>query len=111
MCARTRGSSRSSNTVEVELARLAGLWLPRIRETPEKLWLGRLIREDAEHALRIEKRLKELRIGPPPAGAAVRAYPARDAAGFVGVATRPDAPPSEGGGLAMGASRVTLPEG
>lgn len=51
-------------TVEVELARLTGLWLPKIREIPEKLWLGKVLYEDAEHAMWIEKRLEELRIAP-----------------------------------------------
>ncbi|EKF40787.1 ferritin-like domain-containing protein [Nitratireductor indicus] len=51
-------------TVEVEIARLAGLWLPKIREMPEKLWLGRMLYEDAEHAMWIEKRLEELRVPP-----------------------------------------------
>lgn len=51
-------------TVEVEVARLTGLWLPKIREIPEKLWLGRMLYEDAEHAMWIEKRLEELRVAP-----------------------------------------------
>lgn len=51
-------------TVEVEIARLTGFWLPKIREIPEKLWLGRMLYEDAEHAMWIEKRLEELRISP-----------------------------------------------
>jgi Uncharacterized protein conserved in bacteria len=51
-------------TVEVELSRLAGFWLPKIREIPEKLWLGRMLYEDAEHAIWIEKRLEELRVSP-----------------------------------------------
>jgi uncharacterized ferritin-like protein (DUF455 family) len=49
-------------TVEVEVARLAGLWLPKVRELPEKLWLGQMLYEDAEHAMWIEKRLEELRV-------------------------------------------------
>jgi uncharacterized ferritin-like protein (DUF455 family) len=49
-------------TVEVELARLIGFWIPKIREMPEKLWLGRVLFEDAEHAMWIEKRLEELRV-------------------------------------------------
>lgn len=51
-------------TVEVELSRLIGFWLPKIREMPEKLWLGRVLYEDAEHAMWIEKRLGELRVAP-----------------------------------------------
>lgn len=51
-------------TVEVEIARLVGLWIPKIREMPEKLWLGQMLYEDAEHAMWIEKRLEELRLLP-----------------------------------------------
>lgn len=49
-------------TAEVEVARLIGLWIPKVRELPEKLWLGQMLYEDAEHALWIEKRLEELRV-------------------------------------------------
>lgn len=51
-------------TAEVEIARLTGLWIPKVREIPEKLFLGQMLYEDAEHALWIEKRLEELRIAP-----------------------------------------------
>jgi uncharacterized ferritin-like protein (DUF455 family) len=51
-------------TVEVEVARLIGLWLPKVREIPEKLSLGQMLYEDAEHAHWIEKRLEELRVPP-----------------------------------------------
>jgi uncharacterized ferritin-like protein (DUF455 family) len=49
-------------TVEVEIARLLGSWIPKVRELPEKLWLGRMLHEEAEHAMWIEKRLEELRV-------------------------------------------------
>jgi hypothetical protein len=50
-------------TVEVELARLLGRWIPATPELPEKLTLARLVFEDADHARRIEARLAELRVG------------------------------------------------
>lgn len=51
-------------TVEVELARLNGGWVPRAPELPEKLTLGRLTYEDADHARLLEERLIELRVSP-----------------------------------------------
>lgn len=51
-------------TVEVELARLAGGWVARLPELPEKLLLGRITFEDADHAQLLERRLIELRTGP-----------------------------------------------
>jgi uncharacterized ferritin-like protein (DUF455 family) len=49
-------------TVEVECARLVGSWIPRVPEIPVKLFLARMIFEDAEHAHWLERRLAELRI-------------------------------------------------
>jgi len=49
-------------SVEVELARLVGGWIPRIPEHPEKLALGRMLYEDADHARLLEQRLLELMI-------------------------------------------------
>ncbi|MGI9657302.1 MAG: ferritin-like domain-containing protein, partial [Gaiellaceae bacterium] len=51
-------------TVEVELCRLVGCWIARTPELPEKMLLGRILYEDAEHAERLEKRLIELRVAP-----------------------------------------------
>jgi uncharacterized ferritin-like protein (DUF455 family) len=50
-------------SIEVELARLLGRWIPATPELPEKLTLGRLVFEDADHARLIESRLAELRTG------------------------------------------------
>jgi len=49
-------------TVEVEIARLIGRWLPAVPWLEEKLLLGRLLYEDAEHAAWLEERLVELRV-------------------------------------------------
>jgi hypothetical protein len=49
-------------TIEVEVARLIGRWIPTIPDINEKLLLGRLIFEDAEHAAWLEARLLELRV-------------------------------------------------
>jgi hypothetical protein len=49
-------------TIEVEVARLIGRWIPTIPNIDEKLLLGRLIFEDAEHAGWLEARLVELRV-------------------------------------------------
>jgi uncharacterized ferritin-like protein (DUF455 family)/tRNA isopentenyl-2-thiomethyl-A-37 hydroxylase MiaE len=49
-------------TVEVELARVLGRWIPATPELPEKLTLARLLFEDADHARLIEARLAELRV-------------------------------------------------
>lgn len=51
-------------SIEVELARLVGSWIARTPELPEKMLLGRILYEDAEHAKRIEERLIELRVAP-----------------------------------------------
>jgi hypothetical protein len=49
-------------TIEVEVARLIGRWIPTIPHIGGKLLLGRLIFEDAEHAGWLEARLVELRV-------------------------------------------------
>src|SRR5690242_3560850 len=49
-------------TIEVEVARLIGRWIPTVPNINEKLLLGRLIFEDAEHAAWLEARLLELRV-------------------------------------------------
>lgn len=49
-------------TVEVELARLVGGWIPKSPELVEKLSLARVLYEDAEHARDLEQRLLELRV-------------------------------------------------
>lgn len=49
-------------TAEVEIARLIGRWLPAVPWLEEKLLLGRLLYEDAEHAAWLEERLVELRV-------------------------------------------------
>lgn len=49
-------------SVEVELARLVGGWIPRTPELPEKLILARILFEDADHARVLGDRLLELRI-------------------------------------------------
>lgn len=51
-------------TVEVEVARLVGGWIPRIREHAEKLALGKMLYEDADHARALEQRLLELMVAP-----------------------------------------------
>jgi uncharacterized ferritin-like protein (DUF455 family) len=65
-------------SMEVELARLLGRWIPATPELPEKLTLGRLVFEDADHARLIEARLAELRTGEDELGALRR----RTAAGL-----------------------------
>jgi hypothetical protein len=52
-------------TVEVELARLVGGWIPRTPELPEKLMLARILFEDADHARVLGDRLLELRVSKP----------------------------------------------
>lgn len=49
-------------SVEVELARLVGGWIPRVPEHPEKLALARMLYDDAEHARKLEQRLLELMV-------------------------------------------------
>jgi uncharacterized ferritin-like protein (DUF455 family) len=49
-------------SVEVELARLVGGWIVRMPTLPEKMMLGKVCFEDAEHAGRLEERLTELRL-------------------------------------------------
>lgn len=51
-------------TVEVEIARLVGGWIPRIPEHSEKLALGQMLYEDADHARQLEQRLLELMVAP-----------------------------------------------
>jgi len=51
-------------TVEVEVARLVGGWIPRIPEHAEKLALGKILYEDADHARALEQRLLELMVAP-----------------------------------------------
>lgn len=51
-------------TVEVEVARLVGGWIPRVREHAEKLALGKILYEDAEHARLLDQRLLELMLAP-----------------------------------------------
>ena len=51
-------------TIEVELSRLVGCWIAQTPELPEKMLLGRILYEDAEHAERLERRLVELRVAP-----------------------------------------------
>jgi Protein of unknown function (DUF455) len=66
-------------TVEVELARLAGGWVARLPELPEKLLLGRITFEDADHAQLLERRLLELRSEPE----AIEAFRRRGAAALL----------------------------
>jgi uncharacterized ferritin-like protein (DUF455 family) len=49
-------------TVEVELARLVGGWIVRMPTLAEKMMLGKVCFEDAEHAGRLETRIGELRL-------------------------------------------------
>ncbi|MBO0784067.1 MAG: DUF455 family protein [Ktedonobacteraceae bacterium] len=49
-------------SLEVELTRLIGSWIPRTPEFPEKLTLGRMVYEDACHASLLEARFGELRV-------------------------------------------------
>lgn len=51
-------------SVEVEVARLVGGWIPRTPELPEKLMLARILFEDADHARVLGHRLLELRVAP-----------------------------------------------
>jgi uncharacterized ferritin-like protein (DUF455 family) len=48
-------------SVEVELARLVAGWIVRMPTLREKLMLGKVCFEDAEHASRLEERIGELR--------------------------------------------------
>jgi uncharacterized ferritin-like protein (DUF455 family) len=49
-------------TIEVELSRLIGSWVPRVSGMAEKLALSRILYEDADHANHIQIRLLELRL-------------------------------------------------
>jgi uncharacterized ferritin-like protein (DUF455 family) len=49
-------------SLEVEMSRLVGSWIHRSPELPEKLLLGRVLYEDADHALSLEGRMRELRV-------------------------------------------------
>jgi len=49
-------------SLEVGLSRLVGSWIHRTPELPEKLLLGRVLYEDADHALSLEGRMRELRV-------------------------------------------------
>lgn len=51
-------------TVEIELTRLLGGWIPRLPEFPEKLTLAEMVYEESEHARMLEDRLLELRLTP-----------------------------------------------
>lgn len=66
-------------TLEVELARLTGGWVARLPELPEKLLLGRIAFEDADHAQLLEERLLELRSEP----GAIDAFRERGAAALL----------------------------
>jgi hypothetical protein len=51
-------------SVEAELARLIGGWISRTPEHAEKLALGKMLYEDADHARKLEQRLLELMVAP-----------------------------------------------
>lgn len=49
-------------SLEVGISRLIGSWILRAPELPEKLLLARVLFEDADHALSLESRMRELRV-------------------------------------------------